>query len=312
MNGKTSHDEEESQVPPAEISCRSESSANIYRASLLQDILRKKREEKDLEQKTEERKQKLKSLKARVQKMQEEKKRLTEFHSDFKMLHKKEDADRAKRERRAELQREEEKEKRLEEEFVKLMEKKEELRHEVERHAVYNEYMEQVVKMTTFQDAQQLTSHLESLLQFQEHLYKKEAQSDQKVEEKKKELAELKEQHHLVQLQGTNQLTQLQTELTRALSETSIWEKRWNHIQETTAKKTLQLGEIKMATLNLFEMTGGNEDEEEAVDINDTERQLDQVKMFIRDHEELLRHYQTAPHRHKNEKRKETRTKDAQ
>ncbi|XP_034565183.1 coiled-coil domain-containing protein 42 [Notolabrus celidotus] len=278
---------------PEEFSARASSATpgglNKYRTTLLLDIQRIRLEGEDLEAEKEERTQKLEILKAHIQAMQVKIKRMEELHSDFKRLHKEKDPHRTERQRKGERQREEE-EKRLTEEFVELTEKKEELKRQVERYDVFDEYMEQVVKMTTFQDAQKLTSHVESLLHFKEQLCQKVAESDQQVEEKKKALGALGEQHHLVQLQGSNRLSQLQTELADALSEASTWERKWNHIQETAAKKTLQLGAIKMAVLNLYEMTGGNDDEEDAVDITDTERQLDKVKRFIRDHDEFLRH----------------------
>ncbi|XP_074546963.1 coiled-coil domain-containing protein 42 homolog [Halichoeres trimaculatus] len=272
---------------------------NLYRVSVLLDIQKKEEEEKDLEAKIVARKQKLEYLKTQIQEMQEKIKKLGELRLDIEMLQKEESPDRAERGRKDELQRDEE-ERRLKEEAMKLTEKKEELRLQLERHAVFKKYMELVVKMTRFEEAQQLTTHIENLLHFREQLCQREAESDNEVEEKKKALSVLKEQHHLVQLQGNNQLSQLQNELSTALSEVSTWEKRWIHIQETAAKKTLKLGEIKMAILNLYEMTCGNEGKEEAVDIHDTERQLDKVKIFLKDYNEFLRQ-QTAKMRQRTE-----------
>lgn len=54
-------------------------------------------------------------------------------------------------------------------------------------------------------------------------------------------------------------------------------ESKWNHILETAAKKTLLLVKIKMVTLDLFELTCEHVKGEKDVDINDTEKQLDEV-----------------------------------
>ncbi|XP_065821680.1 coiled-coil domain-containing protein 42 like-2-like [Labrus bergylta] len=275
----------------------------LDKTSTLLDLLKKRRENEELEAQIEDRKKALESLKERTQKMQEKIRIQTELHVELKMLHKEEDAslaaERAEKERTQELRSQEE-ERRLEEEHVQLMERKEELKSQVERHALYNKYMERVVQMTKFEDVQQLTNHLESLLHFKEQLYQREAESDQQLEEKKKAQVTLKDRHVLVRRQRTSELSQLQAELTGTLSEVASWEKKWNHIQETAAKKTLQLGEIKMAALNAFELTGGNEDEEEPVDINDTEKQLEKVQKFFQDHDEFLRHHQATSPTHKD------------
>ena len=49
-----------------------------------------------------------------------------------------------------------------------------------------------------------------------------------------------------------NELANLQTILEEVQSETVKWESEWARIQTTAAKKTLLLGQIKMATHNLL------------------------------------------------------------
>lgn len=165
-----------------------------------------------------------------------------------------------------------------------------------------------------FEDVAALTDHLESLLHFRCQLSERESKAQEQADEQRKALLTLEQQHNLLLLQRNNQLSQLQTELEKTRSEGLIWvwhiildqnpsfsaktaldlgvfwmnsgcpvfiqEKKWNNIQETATKKTLKLGQIKMSILNLYEMTGGQIGGEEGVDVNDTEKQLEQVCTF--------------------------------
>ncbi|KAF3850928.1 hypothetical protein F7725_012700 [Dissostichus mawsoni] len=58
-----------------------------------------------------------------------------------------------------------------------------------------------------------------------------------------------------------------------------------------------------MATLNLYEMTRQDEKADEVVDINDTEKQLDKVKTFIQDSDDMVKQYQTSSQRQDGKKR---------
>ncbi|KAI3372896.1 hypothetical protein L3Q82_023336 [Scortum barcoo] len=276
-------------------------------AAVLFELHKSRREEKELRVKEEERSLFLQDLQQRIDELQEEVKRAEQLHFNFDMFLKDGDADQSVR--KGEKRREERIQmegdiKRLEEEYAELIKRKQRLQHEVQRHALYADFMKHVVKMTKFEDVQPLTGHLESLLHFRDQLYQKESEAREQADQQRKVLLTLEDQYQLLRLHKTNQLSQLQTKLDKTRAGALTWERQWNHIQETAAKKTLLLGQIKMATLNLYEMTDDGLDGEEGVDMNDTEKQLEKVKMFLQDHEDIVNQHQTPSQRDSGEKKR--------
>ncbi|KAM8887559.1 coiled-coil domain-containing protein 42 homolog isoform 2-T2 [Spinachia spinachia] len=213
-----------------------------------------------------------------------------------------EDVDRAaakaEKERKEELQLDAEIE-RLRLVYAELMERRQEQQHQIERHRVYWDLMVRVVRMTKFDDVRELTGHIESLLHFEDNFCKRENRAYEQVDQLKKTLLTLEDDHRLLRLQKNNTLSQLQTEIEKTRSEALSWDRKWNYIQETAAKKTLWLGRIRMATLNLYEMTDDRiEVGKAAVHINDTEKQLDKIKLFIQEHEGIMKQHQTQSQKH--------------
>ncbi|XP_011784121.1 PREDICTED: coiled-coil domain-containing protein 42B [Colobus angolensis palliatus] len=65
-------------------------------------------------------------------------------------------------------------------------------------------------------------------------------------------------------------------------------ESKWIQIQNTAAEKTLLLGRCRMAVLNLFQLVCQHQGQPPTLDIEDTEGQLEQVKLFMQDLSAML------------------------
>ncbi|XP_036933156.1 coiled-coil domain-containing protein 42 like-2-like [Acanthopagrus latus] len=184
--------------------------------------------------------------------------------------------------------------KRLKEEYVELMERNRELQRQVQSHRVYRDVMERAAKMRNFDSAERFTGYLASLLPLKEKLYQRNQRAMEQDTQQRMALRTLEDRHRSLQLQKNNQLSQLDKELKDALFETQTWENNWIYIVKTTARESLFLGQIKMATLNLYDMSNSGVKEEEAVDVNDTETQLDKIVIFLQDHEDILKWHQIS------------------
>ncbi|XP_027900712.1 coiled-coil domain-containing protein 42 homolog isoform X1 [Xiphophorus couchianus] len=255
----------------------------------------KERELEELRQKTHEQKQYLIYLHRRNEELQQTAKEAREQRFKLEMFFRDEETESDRLTAEKEMKEAMEKEaevQRLKEECVLLKRRKREMQLQTLKYTHYREFLERVLKLTKFTNVDALAGYFENLLYIRDQLYQRETQVQEHMEQQKKAFQILKDQHNLLWLQKNNHLSQLQTNLEKARSKALIWERQWNQIQETAAKKTLELGQITYATLNLFEMAGGVIGVS-GLYIHDTEKQLEAIKNFMMDHTDIVKHYQT-------------------
>ncbi|KFP19340.1 Coiled-coil domain-containing protein 42A, partial [Egretta garzetta] len=78
-------------------------------------------------------------------------------------------------------------------------------------------------------------------------------------------------------LRTKSELDQLRAQLEATRHDVLERESHWAHIQSTAAQKTLLLGQIKLAVLNLFQLATARLKVPVNVALEDTEAQLDTV-----------------------------------
>ncbi|KAL6464476.1 hypothetical protein MHYP_G00267930 [Metynnis hypsauchen] len=171
----------------------------------------------------------------------------------------------------------------LKEELQELIIKRDRLAKLVEKYQIHPNYLASAIKSCKqFQEPWQLISRVDTLMQMKEELWGSSQQSQAAAENSRARLTHYMEQNDNKILYYNNTLATLQSKLDTVCAEYSLWESKWVHIQNTAAKKTLLLGTIKMATLNMYQtMCKKDEDEKEAIAADDTLKQLDKTKTFF-------------------------------
>ncbi|XP_053783668.1 cilia- and flagella-associated protein 73 [Desmodus rotundus] len=143
-------------------------------------------------------------------------------------------------------------------------------------------------QLPEFQEVPELVARFDALADTLAALKLTERQRLAELEEARTRLRRLRDawQDELLQLgQRRAQLLEL---LDAARERTLHWESKWVQIQNTAAEKTLLLGRTRMSALNLFQSVCQHQRQPPALDIEDTEGQLEQVKLFILDLSAML------------------------
>ncbi|XP_066544909.1 coiled-coil domain-containing protein 42 homolog [Amia ocellicauda] len=261
-------------------------------------LLEKRREMAEVEQALATQKEefhvKMESLHQRREELGNKEELLKESLLKFDKFLKENDTKRSRAVRKARAERDMARQKdrdieRLGKEIDALQARKERLQGRVKNNAIYWEYMNKVTNRSEkFEEIRELTVRFDALLSTREQLLQRESEGQERMEAERMRLHRYTKDCSDLILQYNNQLATLQTQLDDARSQALKWESTWNHIQATAAKKTLLLGQIKMVTLNLYQMLNKQTKQEGEVAVEDTAGQLDKIQLFIQDLSDIL------------------------
>uniref|UniRef100_A0A8C4TCZ8 Cilia and flagella associated protein 73 n=2 Tax=Erpetoichthys calabaricus TaxID=27687 RepID=A0A8C4TCZ8_ERPCA len=261
-------------------------------------LLEKRREMAEVEQalaaQKEEFQMKMESLQQRREELERKEEQLKESLLKFDRFLKENDSKRSRALKKAQEEKEMARLKdrdieELNKEIVLLAVKKDNLHKKVEKNAIFWQYLQKVTeKSEKFEEIREILGRFDTLISTQEQLLVRESENQERIENERLWLHQFIEEKNNKILQYNNELATLQSRLDNARSEAIRWESKWNHIQNTAAKKTLLLGQIKMVTLNLFQLVNKQSVQQEDIPIEDTAGQLKKIQMFILNLTEVL------------------------
>uniref|UniRef100_A0A8C3NV82 DUF4200 domain-containing protein n=1 Tax=Cyanoderma ruficeps TaxID=181631 RepID=A0A8C3NV82_9PASS len=145
---------------------------------------------------------------------------------------------------------------RLQRELEQLLRHRERLARRLRSLRPFGDYLRDVLaRMGQFQDVPAMLVHFGVLAGVRAALAR-EAEAEQELLAQGRAQLQRHCQDIGAQLLGTrNELARLHARLEAARQEVLQWESCWTHIQSTAIQKTLLLGQIKLAVLNLFQQT---------------------------------------------------------
>ncbi|KFV14247.1 Coiled-coil domain-containing protein 42A, partial [Tauraco erythrolophus] len=136
-------------------------------------------------------------------------------------------------------------------ELEALRNKHQKLCNRVQKYSIFIKYLEDVVKISQFEEIQEVIWRYKTLVRMHKDLLQSQQGHKEMSEQAKVLLDQYKAEKEAEILQYENELVQLQLRFDQAQSDIHLWETRWADIQDMTAKKNLELQTIKMAILSL-------------------------------------------------------------
>ncbi|XP_036209470.1 cilia- and flagella-associated protein 73 [Myotis myotis] len=173
---------------------------------------------------------------------------------------------------------------RLRAQLADLQRERARLQRRLERLGPGARLLEQVLgRLPEFQEVPELVARFDALADTLAALRLAERRRRAELEEARARLQRLRDAWQDELLRRGQQRAQLLERLEAARERTLHWESKWVQIQNTAAEKTLLLGRVRMAALNLFQLVCQHHRQPPALDLEDTEGQLEQVKLFLLD-----------------------------
>ncbi|XP_063171888.1 cilia- and flagella-associated protein 73 [Candoia aspera] len=256
-------------------------------------LLEKQRELAEVEKSflatKEEFQKKMENLQQRRQELERKESQLKQAILKFDKFLKENDAKRGRAMRKANQEKEqmalkEVEAENLRQETAQLLTVKKKLQGCLAAHKPFQEYLQKVLgKAEQFQEIPELIGRFQTLLATQASLAQREQAAREAVEEERTCLQQYLEDSSNQILQQNNLVAELQRQLDQVRAKVFELESNWICIQNTAADKTLELGQIKLAALNLFQMVAKHRKLPTNVPQEDTEAQLDAVQLCIED-----------------------------
>ncbi|NWV02627.1 CCD42 protein, partial [Ptilonorhynchus violaceus] len=123
----------------------------------------------------------------------------------------------------------------------------------VQKYSIFKKYLEDVVKISQFEDISEVISRYKLLVRTQRDLLQSQQGHKELTEQDKVFLEHYRAEKDAETLQYRSELVQLKLRFDQAQSDIPFWEARWADIQNRTSKKTRKLWTIKLAIHNLFQ-----------------------------------------------------------
>ncbi|NWR64447.1 CC42M protein, partial [Bucorvus abyssinicus] len=148
----------------------------------------------------------------------------------------------------------------------------------------FSDYLRGVLARTgQFQDIPAMLAHFRALVGAWAALVQEAEAGQERLAQGRARLQRYQEAASSELLSTANELAQLRAHLEAARHDVLQGETRWALVQSTAAQKTLLLGQIKLAVLNLFQLVTAQLEVPTDVDPEDTEAQLDTVLLCMQD-----------------------------
>ncbi|NXG08403.1 CCD42 protein, partial [Sakesphorus luctuosus] len=123
----------------------------------------------------------------------------------------------------------------------------------VQKHSIFKKYLEDVVKISQFEDIPEVTSRYKLLVRTHKDLLQSQEGHEELTEQDKVLLEQYRAEKEAEMLQYKSELVQLKLRFDQAQSDVLLWETYWADIQNRTSKRTRKLWTIKLAIHNLFQ-----------------------------------------------------------
>lgn len=160
---------------------------------------------------------------------------------------------------------------------------------------IYETFLKSVLDKThEFQGINELIDRHATLSSTNAELVQQHQENRTKLDNLNLKQDRAREHHSLEMLRLNNTLSKLETELETVIEEREYWEKMSKQAEDNASKRTLLLGRIRMATANLYALVDKRSHGQSQNRVADTERQLEKVKIYIQDQQEVYGEYERA------------------